>query len=72
MQNQSETFLKNPATLLSIALLEKLRHKLQDPDFLRQHRRNEKAFTRKRVLTFLSRRSVYSPENRQIFADSPP
>ena len=52
MQNQSETFLKNPATALAITLLEKLRLQLQEPDFLRQHRRQNKAFTRKRVLTF--------------------
>jgi len=52
MQAQSQTFLKNPATALAIALLEKIRHQLQDPLFLRQHRRHDKAFTRKRVLTF--------------------
>jgi hypothetical protein len=52
MQNQSEAFLKNPATALAVTLLKKLRHHLQDPGFRRRHRRHDRAFTRKRVLTF--------------------
>jgi hypothetical protein len=52
MQTLSVKLSKSPATATALALLEALRQRLREPAFLVRHRRDEKAFTRRRVLTF--------------------
>jgi hypothetical protein len=52
MQDHSSRLLATPATRLATTLIQGLRHRLRDPEFLDRHRRTPKTFTRQRVLAF--------------------